>query len=39
MFILFEPSLTPQRSWIMTIPIAGLIGGLIMGITLNAPSF
>ncbi|KAI4725106.1 phosphate-repressible phosphate permease [Aureobasidium sp. EXF-10728] len=26
-------------SWIMTIPIAGLIGGLIMAITLNAPSF
>jgi len=26
-------------SWIMTIPIAGLIGGLIMGITLNTPNF
>ncbi|KAI4738523.1 phosphate-repressible phosphate permease [Aureobasidium sp. EXF-12298] len=26
-------------SWIMTIPIAGLIGGLLMGITLNTPSF
>ncbi|KAG9569615.1 phosphate-repressible phosphate permease, partial [Aureobasidium melanogenum] len=26
-------------SWFMTIPIAGLIGGLIMAITLNAPSF
>ncbi|KEY67659.1 hypothetical protein S7711_09079 [Stachybotrys chartarum IBT 7711] len=26
-------------SWIMTIPIAGLIGGLLMGIVLNAPHF
>lgn len=26
-------------SWIMTIPIAGLIGGLLMGITLNTPHF
>ncbi|KAF3939280.1 hypothetical protein ABW19_dt0208618 [Dactylella cylindrospora] len=26
-------------SWIMTIPIAGLIGGCIMGIVLNAPHF
>jgi phosphate/sulfate permease len=34
-----EPLLIPIRSWIMTIPIAGLIGGLIMGITLNTPNF
>ncbi|KAF4975730.1 hypothetical protein FZEAL_7506 [Fusarium zealandicum] len=26
-------------SWIMTIPIAGLIGGLLMGLALNAPHF
>ncbi|KAI5359562.1 putative phosphate transporter [Septoria linicola] len=26
-------------SWVMTIPIAGLIGGLTMGILLNAPSY
>lgn len=26
-------------SWVMTIPIAGLIGGILMGITLNTPSF
>lgn len=26
-------------SWIMTIPIAGTIGGLSMGIILNAPHF
>ena len=26
-------------SWIMTIPIAGLIGGCVMGLFLNAPGF
>jgi sodium-dependent phosphate transporter len=26
-------------AWIMTIPIAGLLGGLLMGIILNAPHF
>lgn len=26
-------------SWVMTIPIAGLIGGILMGLTLNAPSY
>ena len=26
-------------SWIMTIPVAGTIGGLSMGIVLNAPHF
>jgi solute carrier family 20 (sodium-dependent phosphate transporter) len=26
-------------SWIMTIPIAGLIGGGIMGLALNTPHF
>lgn len=26
-------------SWIMTIPIAGTLGGVIMGIVLNAPHF
>jgi len=26
-------------SWIMTIPIAGTIGGILMGIVLNAPHF
>ncbi|ERF72979.1 hypothetical protein EPUS_05060 [Endocarpon pusillum Z07020] len=26
-------------SWLMTIPIAGLIGGCLMGLTLNTPSF
>lgn len=26
-------------SWILTIPIAGTIGGLAMGIVLNAPHF
>ncbi|KAL1583111.1 hypothetical protein WHR41_08288 [Cladosporium halotolerans] len=26
-------------SWVMTIPIAGLIGGILMGITLNAPGY
>ena len=26
-------------SWIMTIPIAGTIAGLVMGIVLNAPHF
>lgn len=26
-------------SWVMTIPIAGLIGGITMGLFLNAPHF
>lgn len=26
-------------SWLVTIPIAGLIGGGLMGLTLNTPSF
>jgi len=26
-------------SWIMTIPVAGTLGGLLMGIVLNAPHF
>jgi sodium-dependent phosphate transporter len=26
-------------SWIMTIPISGTIGGVLMGIVLNAPHF
>jgi sodium-dependent phosphate transporter len=26
-------------SWIMTIPVAGLLGGCLMGLVLNAPHF
>jgi hypothetical protein len=26
-------------SWIMTIPVAGTIGGVMMGLVLNAPHF